>query len=467
MALRHDEDEAVAAEGIGLEPPGIDRAGDDADIADAFGDEADDLVAQALLEVDADLRMAGEERAQRLGQEFGQRIGVGEDPDLAGKAARDRSRGPRAGARPGRGCARACWRSVRPAGVGDDPLPAAHEEGRPERLLHVADAGARGGKRQICAFGAVGDAAGIDHMAEQAEVDQIELHRLILRRCAKADESNYELCRSASQEPIAGFAADEVCRGMRRRRGTRIAVRAELPIRTAPMALTSAPTQERPPWPRRKPQPRGRSRRISRSIAGPGPWRCRFHRVTGIALYVGIAPLRDLARGAGLRTAGLSTRCRGSSARPSGSSILFGYTWVADAPHARRHAPSRLGFRPRHGAGDAHRHGPLHPRRLGRADRADLGRRLPRCAEGDADGRQQADTRARCARRSPASRASAPPARGRALVAAPHDGGVEHPPRHRLRHHRGDARRARPTRRLSRSSRIRSSRSSSSSPSSR
>ena len=87
MVARHHEHEAVAAERIGLERAGVDGAGDDAEVGDAFGDQADDLVAQPLFEIDADIRMRGQERAQRLGQEFGQRVGVGQHPDLAGEAA--------------------------------------------------------------------------------------------------------------------------------------------------------------------------------------------------------------------------------------------------------------------------------------------------------------------------------------------------------------------------------------------
>ena len=47
MVARHHQHEAVAAERIGGQPAGIDGAGDDADVADAFGDQADDLVATA------------------------------------------------------------------------------------------------------------------------------------------------------------------------------------------------------------------------------------------------------------------------------------------------------------------------------------------------------------------------------------------------------------------------------------
>ena len=176
MPSGNDENEAVAAEGIGLEPPRIDRAGNDPDVADALGDEADDLVAQALLEVDAHLRMAGEESAQRLGQEFGQRIGVRENPDLAGKPAREGAEVLAQALRLGEDLA-GMLEERASGGSRHDPLPGAHEEGRPERLLHVADAGARGRKREICALGAVRDRAGIDHMAEQGKVDQVELHR--------------------------------------------------------------------------------------------------------------------------------------------------------------------------------------------------------------------------------------------------------------------------------------------------
>ena len=87
MILRDHQHEAVAAERIGFERAGIDRAGDDAEIGDAFGDQADDLVAQPLFQIDADIGMSGQERAQRFRQEFRQRIGVRQHPDLPGEAA--------------------------------------------------------------------------------------------------------------------------------------------------------------------------------------------------------------------------------------------------------------------------------------------------------------------------------------------------------------------------------------------
>ena len=58
MLARDHEHEAVAAERIGFQRPRIDSAGDDAEIGDAFRDQADDLVAEALFQIDADIRDA-------------------------------------------------------------------------------------------------------------------------------------------------------------------------------------------------------------------------------------------------------------------------------------------------------------------------------------------------------------------------------------------------------------------------
>ncbi len=89
MALGHHQHEAVAAERVGLEAAGLDRAGDEAEIRRALGDEADDLVGEPLLDVDAHPRMPGEVGRQHLGQELGQRVGVRQDPDLARRPARE------------------------------------------------------------------------------------------------------------------------------------------------------------------------------------------------------------------------------------------------------------------------------------------------------------------------------------------------------------------------------------------
>ena len=87
MPPRHHEHKTVTAERISLERAGIDRAGDDADVGDVLGKETDDFVAQAFFQIDADVRVRGEERAQRFRQEFGQGVGVGEHANLAGEPA--------------------------------------------------------------------------------------------------------------------------------------------------------------------------------------------------------------------------------------------------------------------------------------------------------------------------------------------------------------------------------------------
>ena len=175
MILRDHEHEAVAAERIGFQRAGIDRAGDDAEIGDALRDQPDDLVAQALFEIDADARMRGEERAQRLGQELGQRVGVRQHPDLAGEAAA-------IGAEvfvQALGLAQDGARVLQQRAAGlrrRDALASAREQRHAEHVLHVADARRSCGQREMRALGAVGDAARLDDMAEQAEIGEIESH---------------------------------------------------------------------------------------------------------------------------------------------------------------------------------------------------------------------------------------------------------------------------------------------------
>jgi hypothetical protein len=153
----------------------IHGAGHDTDIAHASATKADDLVGKTLFQVDAHLRVAREKGAQGFGQEFRERVGVGEDADLPAKPP---AKAPRSSRRRSAwaSSARACWSSVRPAGVGTTPWRLRTRRGSAERLLHVADAGAGGGERQVRPLGPMGDAARIDHMAEQAEVGEVELH---------------------------------------------------------------------------------------------------------------------------------------------------------------------------------------------------------------------------------------------------------------------------------------------------
>jgi hypothetical protein len=175
MIARHHQDEAVAAERIGGQPPRIHRAGDNADVADTLGDQSDDLVAQALFEVDADVRMGGQERAQSLGQEFGQRVGVGQHPDVPAQPAGIGAKilpQPLGLAQHGAGVLQ-----KRPAGLGRrDAMSRPDQQRCAQRLLHVADAGRGGGQRQMGALGTVGDGAGLHHVAKQAQIGEVEAH---------------------------------------------------------------------------------------------------------------------------------------------------------------------------------------------------------------------------------------------------------------------------------------------------
>ena len=83
---RHDH-EAVRPERVGGQGAHIDGAGDDADVGHALGNQAHDLIRKPFFQVDAHLRIRRQEGRQGLGQEFGQRIGVGQQAHFAGGAA--------------------------------------------------------------------------------------------------------------------------------------------------------------------------------------------------------------------------------------------------------------------------------------------------------------------------------------------------------------------------------------------
>src|SRR4051794_31294070 len=175
MIARDHQHKPIAAKRIGGEPPRIDGAGDDANIANALGDETHDLVRQTLLEVDTHIRMCGEERRQRLRQKLRQRICVREHAHLAGEAARvctkvlaqplglpeDRSRVLQQ---------RAARLRRRNATTATDQKPSA------ERLFHLANARARCSKREMRALRTMRDAARLDDMAKQAQIGKIETH---------------------------------------------------------------------------------------------------------------------------------------------------------------------------------------------------------------------------------------------------------------------------------------------------
>ncbi len=61
----------------------LDRGRDNSDIRRTICDGSDDLVAEPFLQIDVHLRMRHQEVAERLGQKFGQRIGIGQQPNLS------------------------------------------------------------------------------------------------------------------------------------------------------------------------------------------------------------------------------------------------------------------------------------------------------------------------------------------------------------------------------------------------
>jgi hypothetical protein len=130
---------------------------------------------QPLLQVDADVRVGGQERRQGLGQEFGERIGVGQQLHLAGEAA---GVGGEVLAHAGRLVEQGAGvLQQHAAGRGGlDALAGAGQQRGAEGGLHVADAGGCGGERQGAALGAGGDRAGVHHLTEQLQVDEIEAH---------------------------------------------------------------------------------------------------------------------------------------------------------------------------------------------------------------------------------------------------------------------------------------------------
>ena len=121
--------------------------------------------------------MGGKKGAERLGQEFGQRIGIGQQPHLPADALGilrevamhalgllQQDAGVLDQGAPGRGRLYA--------------LPLAVQQRGAERGLHVADARARRGDREMHPLGAMGDAAGLDDVQKQPQIGEIEAHRL-------------------------------------------------------------------------------------------------------------------------------------------------------------------------------------------------------------------------------------------------------------------------------------------------
>ena len=172
---RCDEHEPVDAEREYFQAGHVLGAGDDADIRLPVGDSRDDLVAQTLLEIDVDLRVRGEELAERLRQEFGERIGVRHQPDVAFQAVRVLAQ--LAAHALGLLQQQACVMNERAAGRRRlHALPIAIQQRGAELDLHIADPRARGCHGQVHALGAGGDAAGFHDVQEELEIREVEAH---------------------------------------------------------------------------------------------------------------------------------------------------------------------------------------------------------------------------------------------------------------------------------------------------
>jgi hypothetical protein len=107
-----------------------------------------------------------------------------------------------------------------------DARPSAREQRDAERNLHVADAGRGGGEGKVRALGAVGDAAGLDHVAKQAEIGQVEAHRtafLRIRRiqalpnvnCARRFQSHNFVYGEAQTRQRTGNTSGDIAAGAR------------------------------------------------------------------------------------------------------------------------------------------------------------------------------------------------------------------------------------------------------------
>ena len=129
-------------------------------------------------------------RRQRLGQELGQGIGVGEDPDLAGEPARE---GAEILPQPlGLRKESAGMLEERAAGGGrHHALPGPQQERRAKGLLHVANAGEAAARARCARAGPVRDAAGVGDMAKEVQIGQVEEHGTLRYSRRRRFHANY------------------------------------------------------------------------------------------------------------------------------------------------------------------------------------------------------------------------------------------------------------------------------------
>jgi hypothetical protein len=110
--------------------------------------------------------MRGEKRAERLRQEFGQGVSVGQHPYLAGEPAAVSAEVFVQAL----GLVEYAARMLQQRAAGlrrHHALASARQQLNAESIFHAPDAGRGGGEREMRAFGAAGDAAGIGDVTEK------------------------------------------------------------------------------------------------------------------------------------------------------------------------------------------------------------------------------------------------------------------------------------------------------------
>ncbi|MCY1505321.1 hypothetical protein D9M68_395310 [compost metagenome] len=175
VAARHHEHEVVAAEGVAFEAVALDGVGDDADVAQAAAQGLHGVGAGALLEVDRDARMLGQEAAQHLGQVLGERRGAAHEAHVALEALAVLAELAAQPLHLLQHDARVVQQRASGLG-GAHALRVTREQGRAERVFHAAHALAGRGQRHVRAAGAGREAAGFDDVEKEPQVGQVESH---------------------------------------------------------------------------------------------------------------------------------------------------------------------------------------------------------------------------------------------------------------------------------------------------